>query len=636
MSHWNQNATPTASSVPLSAFRVQAPGLVGEPLSVSVALDAALFLARRNGESPCPGATAKHCMVVEPILAGTYVLVSMRQTNGSWRPVGWLAAALFAFVAMVCIVVFVGWRFRLLQSSFRQQPFVMANQPALRSLTKVTVLYGLVWVAACVYIYVFRTSPSDGFQLLLLTLQAGVLLSSLFHVDGRLKTAAWTLLFMQIFCMTGITLGTGDFNRFYPAVIASLAFLFLGYTVATFRAQEHFYIRRVQRERQEEKGYLMQQVAHLQEAHAAKARLLAMVSHDLRQPVHALGLMLGRLRREASLSSLRVEVEAVNEVVNSLSKSLTMLMAVTRLDSGQVTTMDETISLERMFGSLANEFHETAAVSGLAIRFEANELNVLTDPNHLRTILTNLLSNAIKYSSRGTVRMRAISPIPQTVVISVEDDGIGIPPDELTRIFDPFVRLPRRKGMVDGIGLGLAIVKQTADLIKAPIEVESELGRGTSFFITLTRSDDPEVVGLQSRESDLRGLRIVVVDNDEIVLESMARTLEEWGCRVIAASDWPGLEAKLEMTVSPIDLILTDFHLDAGLSGYELIKRVRKRQERQIPSILLTGDVEIRHGPESTAAAVIIAYKPLPYEKLAALIQETHASFSNTRPATDH
>jgi len=354
-----------------------------------------------------------------------------------------------------------------------------------------------------------------------------------------------------------------------------------------------------------------------------------MVSHDLRQPVHALGLMLGRLRREASLSSLRVEVEAVNEVVNSLSKSLTMLMAVTRLNSGQIVTLSEAISLEKLFGSLANEFEGTATASGLTLIFEARELNVLTDPNHLRTIMTNLVSNAIKYSSRGVIRITAVSPIPQTVVVSVEDNGIGIPSDDLTRIFEPFVRLPYRKGSVDGIGLGLAIVKQTADLIKAPIEVESVLGQGTTFFLTLPRSEDLEAAVAPAKETFLRGVRIVVVDNDEIVLESMARTLEEWGCRVIAAGDWVGLEAKLEMTSSPIDLILTDFHLDAGLSGYELIKRVRKRLGVRIPSILLTGDVEIRHGPESTATAVVIAYKPLSYEKLAGLIQETISSFGS-------
>lgn len=243
--------------------------------------------------------------------------------------------------------------------------------------------------------------------------------------------------------------------------------------------------------------------------------------------------------------------------------------------------------------------------------------------------VTNLVSNAIKYSSRGVIRITALSPIPKTVVISVEDNGIGIPSDDLERIFEPFVRLPYRKGSVDGIGLGLAIVKQTADLIKAPIEVESVLGQGTTFLLTLPRSEDLEATVAPAKETFLRGVRIVVVDNDEIVLESMARTLEEWGCRVIAAGDWVGLEAKLEMTSSPIDLILTDFHLDAGLSGYELIKRVRKRLGARIPSILLTGDVEIRHGPESTATAVVIAYKPLSYEKLASLIQETISSFGS-------
>lgn len=534
---------------------------------------------------------------------------------------------LFSLAAILCALAFAAWRFRLMHTALRARPFVMADQPAFRSLTALTVAYGVGWVGVCIYIYALKTPRGETMEILLLSLQAGVMLSSLFHVDGRLKRAAWTLLFIQVVGVAGIVAASPRLHPMYPEIIASLAFLFLGYIVAAFRAQEHAYMRRSQAERQEEKGYLVQQVAHLQEAHAAKARLLAMVSHDLRQPVHALGLMLGRLRREASLSSLRVEVEAVNEVVNSLSKSLTILMAVTRLNSGQVTASVEPISLEKLFGSLVSEFQETASAGGLGLAFEANELNVLTDPNHLRTILTNLLSNAIKYSARGVVRMEAISPIPQTVVISVKDNGIGVPSKDLTRIFEPFVRLPHRKGSVDGIGLGLAIVKQTADLIKAPIEVESVLGQGTAFSITLPRCENLQVAAAPSTETYLRGVRIVVVDNDEVVLQSMARTLEEWGCRVIAAADWAGLEAKLEMTASPIDLVLTDFHLDAGLSGYELIKRVRTRQKAQIPAILLTGDVEIRHGPESTATAVVIAYKPLPYEKLATLIQETISSF---------
>lgn len=548
---------------------------------------------------------------------------------------GWAASSplfdpwsvpLFALVVMVGAVAFVIWRFRVLRSTSKAQSVVMSNRSMLRWVTKLPWVYGLGWMVACVFVFI-GGPLSPGLEVLLLTLQAAVILSLLIYVDRPLRRAAWMLLCMQIFCVTGIALASGQFTHVYPQVIASLVFLLAGYAAASSRVQEHAHVRRLLVARQEEKGHLAQQLAHLQEAHAAKARLLAMVSHDLRQPVHALGLMLGRLRCEASLSSLRVEVEAVNEVVNSLSKSLTMLMAVTRLNSGQVTTLPEAISLEKMFSSLANEFQETAATSGLGLVFEAHELNVLTDPHHLRTILANLVSNAIKYSSRGTVRIIASSPTPQTVVINVEDNGIGIPLADLSKIFEPFVRLSYRKGAVDGIGLGLAIVKQTADLIKVPIEVKSQVEQGTTFSLTLPRSQHLQAVVAPRKDTYLRGARIIVVDNDEIVLESMARTLEEWGCRVIAARDWMGLEAKLEMTSSPIDLILTDFHLDAGLSGYELIKRVRKRAGAQIPSILLTGDVEIRHGPESTAIAVVIAYKPLPYEKLANLIQETLSSF---------
>ncbi len=94
MSHWKQNATFVCAASP-AVFRMQAPGLVGEPLSPGAALDAVMSLARRNGEAPCLSAAAMHCMMVEPILAGTYVLISMQQASGAWQAVGWLAYALF-------------------------------------------------------------------------------------------------------------------------------------------------------------------------------------------------------------------------------------------------------------------------------------------------------------------------------------------------------------------------------------------------------------------------------------------------------------------------------------------------------------------------------------------------------------
>lgn len=212
----------------------------------------------------------------------------------------------FALAAMAAALAFVIWRFQWLRSAFKEQPLALSVVPMSRGLLTLSLFFGLVWVLACVCIFADRTPLGHGFDLLLMALQAGVLLTLLFHVDGPLKNTAWTLLWVQMFCVSGVALASGQLGHVFPQVIASLVFLLAGHAVASFRVQEHERARKVLKERQEERDHLVQQLGHLQEAHAAKARLLAMVSHDLRQPVHALGLMLGRLRREASLSSLRV------------------------------------------------------------------------------------------------------------------------------------------------------------------------------------------------------------------------------------------------------------------------------------------------------------------------------------------
>jgi signal transduction histidine kinase len=527
-------------------------------------------------------------------------------------------------IAILCAASYVLWSLWLFRNTLRvARVGLPPTRRGLRVLTGLTLAYGLVW--STMALLVFRYASGANLEALSWTLLAAMMLSTHYHAHGSLKRAAWLLLAMQCLTLVGawVALGASSMAQFEASALVTV--LLLSYAIAAMRECEYVEVRRRTGERLEEKSCLVQQIAHLQEAHSAKARLLAMVSHDLRQPVHALGLMLGRFRQDTS-SSMRIEIEAVNDVVNSLSKSLTMLMAVTRLNSGQVIALPEPVSLERLFRSLANEFEATATAGHLHLRFESRDLTVTTDPNHLRTILANLISNAIKYTPHGGVEVLASVVQPDTVSIQVRDSGIGIPANELSRIFDPFVRLHFRKTSADGIGLGLAIVKQTADLIKAPLKVVSVVGKGTEFSMELPLSRVAQACGDPMPDTYLRGLRVVVVDNDETVLESMARTLEEWGCRVIASNDWEQLEVKLTMTVSPVDLVLTDFHLDGGFSGYELITRLRKMYGTQIPAILLTGDVEIRHGPDSTATSVVIAYKPLSRDKLARLIYDTISS----------
>ena len=524
-------------------------------------------------------------------------------------------------MSLLCLVSYAIWALWLLKDTLNTAVRIRpTTNPGLQILLGLTVAYGVVWSSLMSLLLSHATSAI--LAMFSWPLVIAMLLSTHYHAQGSLKRPAWILLTIQTTALAGFWVATQKTQTAWVEAVALIAVLVLSCTTANMRGREHADIQRRTNERMEEKSFLMQQIAHLQEAHSSKSRLLAMVSHDLRQPVHALGLMLGRFRQDTS-SSMRIEIEAVNDVVNSLSKSLTMLMAVTRLNSGQVIALPEPVSLERLFRSLSNEFEGTATAGRLRLEFHSGDLTVTTDPNHLRTILANLISNAIKYTPQGGVQVKARVSQPGKVKIQVHDTGIGIPNNELSRIFDPFVRLHFRKTSADGIGLGLAIVKQTAELIKSPLDVESSVGKGTVFALELPLSRKAQACGDPMPDTYLRALRVVVVDNDETVLESMARTLEEWGCRVIAANGWEQLEVKLTMTVSPVDLVLTDFHLDAGFSGYELITRLRQKYGIQIPAILLTGDVEIRHGPDSTATSVVIAYKPLSREKLARLMYDT-------------
>lgn len=371
---------------------------------------------------------------------------------------------------------------------------------------------------------------------------------------------------------------------------------------------------------------LQNQVTQLHEAHVSKARLLAMMSHDLRQPLHALGLMLERIRQEVPKFSERVEVDAVSDVASSLTNSLSMLMAITRLNSGDIVPLPEPVSLEQLFSSLNHEFKDTANQRALRLFFDHGNLYALTDPNLIRIILANLISNSIKYSTMGEISIRAVLQDKESVRIDVRDEGSGIGSNDVSKIFEPFVRLQLRSVESDGIGLGLAIVKQMANLIKAPLEVRSEVGVGSTFSIELPRTQQINRSDQGENRASLQGLVVVLVDNDSVVLNSTTQTLERWGCRVIAAHDWPELKAKLDRSSSPIDLILSDFHLQGDVSGYELIMRLRKRQKSEIPSILLTGDVDVRADAEAPSQGVVIAYKPLPSKRLAMLIYETTAA----------
>ncbi len=355
----------------------------------------------------------------------------------------------------------------------------------------------------------------------------------------------------------------------------------------------------------------------LQEVASARSRLLATVSHDLRQPSHAIGLLCERAMLESNPAYLKEALRDLNELSQSLSASLTTLMDLTRLDAALVKANIGPVALNQVLLRLEAEFSGSARNKGLTLEVPQADLWIRSDPVLLHGVLANLVSNAIKYTRSGGVQV-LLERHGDELILSVQDSGMGIKPDKLGLIFKEFVRLEGAESGTEGLGLGLSIVRRYAILLKHSLSVRSEPGQGSCFSIKvpviLTEVSPEETLALShSADRRLAGLRVVVVDNVDLVLSSMVRTLSAWGCQVHAAGSLS--EAMDVARQHPLDLIISDFHLgDEEPDGLMLINTLRTLVDpirTQVPALLMTGDVSGQLESEAGRCEVGILHKPV-------------------------
>jgi signal transduction histidine kinase/CheY-like chemotaxis protein len=358
-----------------------------------------------------------------------------------------------------------------------------------------------------------------------------------------------------------------------------------------------------------------------QELASARSRLLATVSHDLRQPAHAIGLLSERALLETSFPGVKANLRDLNELSQSLSASLTTLMDLTRLDAGLVKATIGPVGLAQVLMRIETEFYGSARAKGLSLAVERSDAWVQSDAVLLHGVLSNLVSNAIKYTREGRVELR-VSERKDTVLIEVSDTGIGIHGEKLELIFKEFVRLDASDSGTEGLGLGLSIVRRYAGLLSHPLNVRSEPDQGSTFGITLARAA-PAAVSEQAPSlpataalghDPLVGLNVLVVDNVELLLQSMTQTLAGWGCRVQAARNMA--EAERLSRESWPDLVLSDHHLgDREPNGIELIAGLRMQGARlgrpALPALLMTGDVSAQLEAQAHEAGVRVMHKPV-------------------------
>jgi CheY-like chemotaxis protein len=371
-------------------------------------------------------------------------------------------------------------------------------------------------------------------------------------------------------------------------------------------------------------------------ANRAKTQFFAAASHDLRQPLHAMGLFAEALRQRSHDPEVASLVNSINESVDALEGLFGELLDITRIDTGGVDVNPQPVRLRELFQRLRLHFEPVAFEKGLMLSFRGEGLVAHADPVLLERVLRNLVSNAIRYSDDGGVLVSArLRQRPQGPVLLVQvwDTGIGISETSLPRIWDEFFQVhgnrPLEAHQRKGLGLGLAIVKRLAGLLEAPIDVRSRVGHGTVFSLQVPVGKLPRS-GLEATPGSVKlpigltldGRFIVVVEDEAAVREGLVVLLQAWGARVIAFDTIAALEAWLATPgIEPPDLQLVDYRLPEGRTGIEALVAMRARwPERKLPAIMITGSTMGGHEDEAVAHDYHLLIKPVLPNKLRAMI----------------
>jgi signal transduction histidine kinase len=357
-------------------------------------------------------------------------------------------------------------------------------------------------------------------------------------------------------------------------------------------------------------------------ANSAKSHFLASASHDLRQPVAAIGLLTDLLRDQVKDSSAQGLITRLMGAVRSMESLLKGLLDLSRLDSGTIEVQCQPVRLQTLLDAVVTHEAESARQKGLQLRVRQTPAIAWTDPVLLEQVLRNLVGNAIRHTKQGgvLVGVRRREESARLWEIQVWDTGPGIRPEDQPRIFEAFVQLgnPGRERS-QGLGLGLAIVQRAAELLGHPLRMSSKVGRGSCFTVTLpAAAAKPAGARTQASAhtpSDVGNLRVLVIEDDDALRESLALSLQSWGLQAEVGSSLTWL---ISQPTKPWDMVISDHRLPDG-SGRDVVQHLRRHQPG-LPAIIITGDTSPQHLAELAESGLPVLHKPFRAEELRAML----------------
>ncbi|MES2530708.1 MAG: ATP-binding protein [Pseudomonadota bacterium] len=358
----------------------------------------------------------------------------------------------------------------------------------------------------------------------------------------------------------------------------------------------------------------------LQESANARSWLFATASHDLRQPVHALGLTVAQLDEFDPPNVLRDRFDRLEDIATLLAEMLHELMDLNTLDRSDYVAVPEVVALQPLLDQLEKSLQPIAARKGLFLSMPApSPACVHSDAKLLRRILLNLIANAIKYTTHGGVTVTS-ELRGNDLVVTVRDTGIGISDDQLDVIFGAYVSLSEPTGSdSDGAGLGLSIVRRAAERLGHVLTVRSEQGVGSNFEIAMLTAPDAHSrspasgvpAACPGPQAPPAGCIVLLIEDDPHVLHALETLVDIWGFRAVGGRNAEEALGRLDHAAMP-SAVVSDMHLQAGMNGLDAIEAVRSRlAQPALPALLMTGDMRLDLKAQASQRNIAMAIKPL-------------------------
>lgn len=346
-----------------------------------------------------------------------------------------------------------------------------------------------------------------------------------------------------------------------------------------------------------------------------RSRFFAAVSHDLRQPLYAMGLLLDSLGKRLEAPAQRKLHTDIKRSHHALDDLFSSLLDVAELDSAEIPIRPTDFRIDELAATVAAEFEPGIMTKGLRLELDLEPVWVHTDRLLLSRILRNLLSNAVKFTAEGAIFLGVTRSTDDAIELIVRDAGRGIAAEHQARIFDEHFQIGNpERDRTKGLGLGLFVVRRLCETLSLDLSLDSAAGQGSTFTLRLPAAPDQTPAGVGTRA--FGGLHVLFIDDEPDIRRGMRILLEDHDCRVTAGESADAALAGLPADARPVDIVLSDYRLRDGHDGIEAIARVRAALDPELPAMLITGDTDPAIGARAADADLILLHKPVAPDSL--------------------